>query len=126
MDGREVVGKCNKKKKFIFYLFSKNYIIKYNVFSDICSQKINQQLYTSIEKLIKNYTKEKTSKLLGLTQDQLNWLTQLSDTEDFTNLQELHNLFYKNNWKIVIEITELKLKKAVLLILAYHKKIITF
>lgn len=90
------------------------------------SQKINQQLYTSIEKLIKNYTKEKTSKLLGLTQDQLNWLTQLSDTEDFTNLQELHNLFYKNNWKIVIEITELKLKKAVLLILAYHKKIITF
>ena len=90
------------------------------------SQKINQQLYTSIEKLIKNYTKEKTSKLLGLTQDQLNWLTQFSDTEDFTNLQELHNLFYKNNWKIVIEITELKLKKAVLLILAYHKKIITF
>ena len=90
------------------------------------SQKINQQLYTSIEKLTKNYTKEKTSKLLGLTQDQLNWLTQFSDTEDFTNLQELHNLFYKNNWKIVIEITELKLKKAVLLILAYHKKIITF
>ena len=90
------------------------------------AQKINQQMYTSIEKLIKNYTVEKTSKLLGLTQDQLNWLTQFSDTEDFTNLQELHNLFYNNSWKKVIEITELKLKKAVLLILAYHKKIITF
>ena len=68
------------------------------------SQKINQQLYTSIEKLISNYTIEKTSKLLGLTQNQLNWLTQFSDTENFTNLQELHNLFYDNSWKKVIEI----------------------
>ncbi len=90
------------------------------------SQKINQQLYTSIEKLISNYTIEKTSKLLGLTQDQLNWLYQFSDTETFNNLPELHHLFQNNSWKQVIEITELKLKKAVLLILAYHKKIITF
>lgn len=90
------------------------------------SQKINQQLYTSIEKLINNYTVEKTSKILGLTQDQLTWLFQFSDTETFNNLPELHNLFQNNSYKKMIEITELKLKKAILLILAYHKKIITF
>ena len=37
------------------------------------AQKINQQLYTTIEKLIKDNNFEKTSKFLGLTQNQLTW-----------------------------------------------------
>lgn len=90
------------------------------------SKRINEQIFESIEKLDTIYTFQKTCKLLGLTSDQLNWLYQFSDTETFNNLQELHNLFYHNSWKKVIEITEIKLKKAVLLILAYHKKIIIF
>ena len=38
-------------------------------------QKINEQLYTSMEKLVNNYTFEKTCKLLGLTPNQLTWLS---------------------------------------------------
>ena len=86
------------------------------------SKNINQQLYTAIEKLIKIYSFQKTYKILNLTKTQLTWLFQFSDTEDFSNLQELFDLFHKKN----IEISELKLKRAVLLILAYQKKIITF
>lgn len=86
------------------------------------SRVINQQLYTAIEELIKIYSFQKTCKILNLTKTQLTWLFQFSDTKDFSNLQELFNLFHKKK----IEISELKLKRAVLLILAYQKKIITF
>ena len=84
-------------------------------------KKINEQLFYKIDKLNKNKNFN-SEKYLKITNLQLTWLYQFSDSEDFNNCDDLYNLYIKNN----ISINKNKLKNAILLLLAYEKKIICF
>lgn len=85
------------------------------------TKKINEQLFFTIDKLYKN-KKFNSEKYLKITDLQLSWLYQFSDSEEFNNYDDLYDLFIKNN----ISINKNKLKNAILLLLAYEKKIICF
>lgn len=84
-------------------------------------KKINEQLFFTIDKLYKNENFN-SEKYLKITDLQLTWLYQFSDSEEFNNIDDLYNLYIKNN----ISINKNKLKNAILLLLAYEKKIICF
>ena len=86
------------------------------------AKKINEQLFFTIDSLFKNNKNFNCEKNLKITNLQLSWLYQFSDTEEFNNYDDLYKLFIKNN----ISINKNKLKNAILLLLAYEKNIICF
>ena len=90
----------------------------------VFKKNTDEKIFVAIKKFYRNKLSAST---LSLTRAQLSNIYQATDVEESNSIKELHNHFHtgvgvNRNIKITIK----KLNYAVLLLLAYDKKMITF